>query len=143
MKQPLDNYIEQSAVIPYRLHQGEIEILLITSSSKKRWIIPKGIIEPNLTPQESAAKEALEEAGIKGTVDQTLRGIYFYEKWGKTCRVQLFLLAVESLYIDWLEAAFRQRQWVSLQEAMNRIRETEIIRVLEKLPLILGVESHD
>ncbi|MEA5533255.1 NUDIX hydrolase [Crocosphaera sp. XPORK-15E] len=138
--QPLNSYIEQSAVIPYRWYQGEIEILLITSSNKKRWIIPKGIIEPKMTPQASAAKEALEEAGVKGKVDQTLRGIYTYEKWGGVCRVQIFLLSVESLYIDWLEASFRQREWVSLEEAINRIKETEIKIVLEKLPLILNQE---
>ena len=39
------SYIEQSGVIPYRIQEGKIEILLITSLKKKRWIIPKGIIE--------------------------------------------------------------------------------------------------
>jgi 8-oxo-dGTP pyrophosphatase MutT (NUDIX family) len=55
-------------VIPYRIRDGKIEVMLITSSTRKRWIIPKGMIEPDMTPQDSAAKEAWEEAGIIGQV---------------------------------------------------------------------------
>ena len=51
MNQEPTAYLEQSAVIPYRSREGQLEILLITSRNSKRWIIPKGIIEPNMTPQ--------------------------------------------------------------------------------------------
>ena len=33
--------IEQSGVIPYRIEDGQIEVMLITSSASKRWVIPK------------------------------------------------------------------------------------------------------
>ena len=45
----------QSAVLPYRFSGGDLEVLLITSRKGKRWVFPKGIIEPGLTPQRSAA----------------------------------------------------------------------------------------
>ena len=63
-----DHYYRQSAVIPYRLREGRVEILLITSRKGKRWVVPKGILEPELTPAESAAKEAREEAGVSGRI---------------------------------------------------------------------------
>ncbi|MEM8777773.1 MAG: NUDIX hydrolase [Cyanobacteria bacterium P01_G01_bin.49] len=138
MNSQANTYIEQSAVIPYRFHQGQLQILLITTRKKKRWIIPKGLIEPDMTPQASAAQEALEEAGIKGKVEQPLMGTYTYQKWGRTCRVQIFLLAVESLYIDWLEASFRQREWVSLHNAIERVQEVKIKEILENLPNYLN-----
>jgi 8-oxo-dGTP pyrophosphatase MutT (NUDIX family) len=127
-------YIEQSAVIPYRIRQCEIEILLITSVKRKRWIIPKGIIEPDMTPQDSAAKEALEEAGIGGEVLPLSMGNYTYSKWGGICRVQVFLLRVDIVYLDWLESSLRKRQWFSLEEAIKQIEETEIKTMLMKLP---------
>jgi 8-oxo-dGTP pyrophosphatase MutT (NUDIX family) len=102
------SYIEQSAVIPYRFREGKLEILLITSRNNKRWIIPKGIIDPGMTPQQAALQEALEEAGVKGKVFDDLMGTYTYEKWGGICRVQIFLLEVESIYIDWLEASLEK-----------------------------------
>ena len=70
----------QSAIIPYRFNDGQLEILLICSSSKKHWVIPKGIIEPGLSPVSSASKEALEEAGVKGISDKNKLGQYSYHK---------------------------------------------------------------
>ncbi|NET56922.1 MAG: NUDIX hydrolase [Symploca sp. SIO2E6] len=78
-------YIKQSGVIPYRLREGITEVLLITSINSKRWIIPKGLVEPGMTPQDSAAKEAWEEAGVIGEVLPTLMGTYDYRKWGGIC----------------------------------------------------------
>ena len=45
----------QSGVIPFRRRGAAIEILLITSRSGKRWVVPKGSVEPDLTPAESGA----------------------------------------------------------------------------------------
>ena len=73
---------EQSGVIPYRRREELVEALLITSSDGRRWGIPKGVVEPNLTSAESAAKEAFEEAGIRGRIHPESIGTYSYEKWG-------------------------------------------------------------
>jgi len=128
----IETYIEQSGVIPYRLEQGKIEILLVSSRKKKRWVIPKGIVEPDLTPQDSAAKEALEEGGILGEVLPESVGTYTYEKWGGVCRVVVFLLKVTSLEANWLED-FRERQWFSLSEARKRLDEAELKNILLKV----------
>jgi 8-oxo-dGTP pyrophosphatase MutT (NUDIX family) len=130
----MDEYIEQSAVIPYRIQAGEVQILLITSINSKRWIIPKGIIELNMTPQASAEKEALEEAGIRGEVFPDLLGVYTYNKWGGVCRVQVFLLRVEQILESWLED-FREREWVTISEAIQRVREVEIKEIFENLSI--------
>ena len=128
----IETYIEQSGVIPYRLEQGKIEILLVSSRKKKRWVIPKGIVEPDLTPQDSAAKEALEEGGILGEVLPESVGTYTYEKWGGVCRVVVFLLKVTSLEANWLEN-YRERQWFSLPEAQKRLEEAELKNILLKV----------
>ena len=72
----------QSGVIPYRFKQGVLEILLITSQHRKRWVIPKGVIEPDLTAVESAIQEAWEEAGLTGRASEQTIGSYIYYKWG-------------------------------------------------------------
>jgi 8-oxo-dGTP pyrophosphatase MutT (NUDIX family) len=58
----------QSGVLPYRVTAGKVEVLLVTSTRRKRWIAPKGWIALGLSAAESAAKEALEEAGVSGHV---------------------------------------------------------------------------
>lgn len=133
----MGEYIEQSAAIPYRIQDGAVEILVITSRKKKHWIIPKGIIEPDMTPQESAAQEALEEAGIRGQVFPDLLGSYTYHKWGAICRVQVFLLRVDLILETWLED-FRERQWVRVPEAIARVEEEEIKNILANLSLSIN-----
>ena len=68
--------LKQSGVIPYRVTNGKIEILLVTASDCKNWVIPKGGICNGMSPPASAAKEAWEEAGVIGEVDGNKLGTY-------------------------------------------------------------------
>ena len=47
-------YYTQSSVIPYRLQDGQPQILIVSSSQRKHWVVPKGIRDPGLSPQELA-----------------------------------------------------------------------------------------
>ncbi len=130
-------FFEQSAVIPYRILDGKIEVMLITSSTGKRWVIPKGLVEPDMTPPNSAAKEAWEEAGIIGKVLPTSLGTYEYQKWGGTCRVEVFLLEVETVLEDWPESKKRKREWVSIPKAVKRVEEAELKQIIADFPAYL------
>lgn len=137
-----DFYFRQSAVIPYRRRDGELEVLLVTSSRGRRWVIPKGIVEPGMTPQASACAEALEEAGVEGRITGTCLGTYEYEKWGGTCSVQVFLLLVERVHDAWQED-HRDRRWLSPDDAAGRVRETELKRLLTALPVVLRLQEDE
>jgi phosphohistidine phosphatase len=131
-----DYFYTQSAVIPFRKRTGKLEILMITSRNMRRWIIPKGVKEPDLSPQDSAAKEALEEAGASGRLSSTAVGSYSYEKWGGVCTVQVYAMAVEHLFPDW-EESHRGREWVPLEEAVARTDEADLRALLASLPAFL------
>ena len=120
-------YYNQSAVIPWRLHNGEVEIMVILSSRKKHWVVPKGIKEPGMTPQESAAEEAREEAGVEGIVGDEVLGSYVYEKWGAatTCHVYPLEVTHEIGYEEW-EESHRQRTWVTPQQAAEQLRQPQL-----------------
>jgi 8-oxo-dGTP pyrophosphatase MutT (NUDIX family) len=133
--------IHQSAVIPYRIQDNQLEILLITSSSGKRWIIPKGMIELFMKPHYSAAKEAWEEAGVVGEVSETSIGIYSYKKMGCNFLVEVFLLRVDTVFNDWPEAKIRKREWLSLKQAIKRVEEAELKQILMEFPLHLPNNS--
>ncbi len=135
------HYYVQSAVAPFRLLGGraeeELELLLITSRKKKRWVLPKGVCEPGMTAQDSAAKEALEEAGIEGPVLEEALGTYRYRKWGGVCTVEVFAMRVDLEHEEW-EESFRDREWLSLAAAIERIEEPGLRRILGSLPEALG-----
>ncbi len=116
-----DFYYRQSAALPYRWNDGELDILLITTLKKRHWILPKGIVEPGFTPWDSAAYEAREEAGVQGVIDQESLGEYETRKWGGTCRVQVFPLRVEEVLDEWPEQELRDRQWVPIAQAIEMV----------------------
>ena len=129
------NY-KQSGVIPYRKKQGKIEVMLITSRNKGRWIIPKGVIESDLNPRESAAKEAFEEAGVQGDVHRKLLGIYKHRKWGDVCTVQIYAMKVRKVYRKWDETD-REREWLSLKDALERLSRNDLKRAMQRLPRVV------
>lgn len=122
---------QQSAVVPYLWCDDQLHIVLITSTRSKEWGIPKGMIEPDLSPAKSAAKEALEEAGAIGQLSSTLICEYSYEKWGGTYQVQVYPLLVTELRQTWDESEFRERTTVPLPTALRMVKPV-LVPVLVK-----------
>jgi len=104
---------------------------LITSRRRKRWVLPKGVVELDLDPVTSAAKEALEEAGIEGDISDDSIGSYQYQKWEGTCSVEVFSMAVQTTYDAWPES-YRGRHWLDPAEAAERVNEPELKRIILK-----------
>lgn len=132
-----ENPYRQSSVVPYRVGKRGLEIMMITSIKRGRWIIPKGIVEPDMTPAASAAKEALEEAGIRGDVSEECIGKYHYKKFGGLCRCDVFPMHITEVLDDWLEKDERSREWVDAQSAIKRLRHKKLRAIVRKF-----VEKH-
>jgi phosphohistidine phosphatase len=128
------HYYTQSSVIPYRMRDGKPQILVISSSKRKHFVVPKGIKDPGLTPQASAAKEAREEAGVEGRVGDDPIGSYAYGKWGSTCTVDVYPMEVtEVISEDKWEERHRGRQWVSPEQAIGRLKQKDLAPMVERL----------
>jgi phosphohistidine phosphatase len=115
--------MDQAAAIPFRRCNGKLEYALVTAIRSGNWGIPKGLIDPGETPTETALKETLEEAGLRGRIIGDSVGTYDYDKWGTTLTVQVFLLEVDQEESDWEERPFRERRWVRAREAMKLLAE--------------------
>jgi 8-oxo-dGTP pyrophosphatase MutT (NUDIX family) len=69
----------QVAAVCYRVRGVSVEFLLVNTSAGK-WTFPKGRIDPLLSGSESAAREALEEAGALGRIETVHFGSYLDSK---------------------------------------------------------------
>jgi 8-oxo-dGTP pyrophosphatase MutT (NUDIX family) len=119
--------LQQAAAIPIASGQ----VCVITNRNGKRWVVPKGCLEPGKSTGEIALQESWEEAGLVGLLDPEPVGSYLYDKNGITCHVIVFLLRVTEVRDEWPEMNFRQREWVTPKEAVSRIEERglrEIVR---------------
>ncbi len=134
-------YYTQSSVIPYRVDDGQLQILVIRSSQDKHWVVPKGIADPGHSLQDSARKEAWEEAGVEGNVHHEALGSYSYAKWGAECSVTVYPMAVtRQLPEEAWEERHRGRMWVSPAKAKELLRQREIKPMIAALAQQLAAD---
>ncbi|WP_353618316.1 NUDIX hydrolase [Roseomonas genomospecies 6] len=128
----------QYAALPFRLRNGRPEVLLVTSRETRRWIIPKGWAEEGVKPSAMAAREAYEEAGVRGTVDHRPFGNFRYMKRlsankSVLCAVTVFLLEVDEVLDDWPEKGQRERRWLTPSQAALAVGESALVEMLLRL----------
>jgi len=137
--------IAQASAIPYRQFDNRIEFCLITSLNSGKWGFPKGIIDPGESPEETALKEAFEEAGVEGTIVGEPLGSYEYDKRDTTLTVMTFLMEVTRCNEHWDECDVRERWWVTAEEAPQLLSRSHLLRLLtvalERLNEALSCES--
>lgn len=132
----------QYGALPFR-YNGEdgIEIMLVTSRRTRRWIVPKGWPIAELTPANSAAREAFEEAGVVGRVSQSPLGTFTYEKQtregklNKMCEVTVFALEVHQQLSVWPESDQRDVRWFSKDEAIMAVSDKGLSPLIDSICL--------
>jgi 8-oxo-dGTP pyrophosphatase MutT (NUDIX family) len=124
---------QQYGALCYRVKKktGELELLLVTSRDTGRWVIPKGWPMSGKLSHEVAAREAYEEAGVRGTIETEPLGTFMYGKMLKDgikvpCKVQVYALAASELAKSFKEKGERRLEWVSCGEAVKRVNEPEL-----------------
>jgi len=128
----------QAGALPYSLVEGQVVFLLVTSRHSGRWIFPKGQLVKSLTPWESAAQEAFEEAGVSGEIAETPIGSYrtaLSDAEHSLAQVDLFPLRVTTQHDDWPEKAERHRHWALLADTRRLLARRRPAALAEQLSL--------
>ena len=125
----------QFGALCYRIRKDKVQVLLITSRTNKKWIIPKGWPMDNTTPAETAAREAYEEAGVEGKVRAICLGIYSRTgdmlRGELPCVVALFPLKVKRMLTGYPEMQQRKRKWFSLKKAASLVDNPELGQIIK------------
>ena len=126
----------QFAALCYRVKNQKVQILLVTSRGSRRWILPKGWPMDGKTPADSAAQEAWEEAGVRGTAVSRPLGMFSYSKAlgdddaDLPCVAMIYAIRVTSLARDFPEVGQRTRKWMTRKKAAAMVDEPELSRIL-------------
>lgn len=128
--------VEQAGALCLRLSpKGKLRILLVGSRRNGRWGLPKGHVEKSESSNLAAAREAFEEAGVRGPVEEAVFGTFTYFKDTSTRRyhVTVHLLTTKSVARSFPEKAMRKTRWFSLEEAITVASQPGLRALLQTL----------
>jgi phosphohistidine phosphatase len=129
---------QQAAAIAVRRNGDTLQVCLIRRKKSKRWGIPKGLVDPGDTLEETALNEAWEEAGLRGRLIGDAIGSYEYEKWDTTLAVAVYLMEVLEQHDQWQEVGFRERKWTSFGEAASLLIDHHVRPLLDRANSLLA-----
>lgn len=138
---PIGPYAEEAdgtqyGVIPYRIVEGEVVFLMITSRRSANWVFPKGSPIKGLSSTETAAQEAFEEAGIRGKVGDEAVGYYLHPRnkdASKRDKVKLYPMLVTEQLDEWEEEEERFRHWALLPQVKQLMASKRAARLAAEL----------
>jgi 8-oxo-dGTP pyrophosphatase MutT (NUDIX family) len=137
----MKSILRKAGAIPFRQSSEGLQVLLITSRDTGRWVIPRGRIRKGFTAAQTAEQEALEVAGVKGSMSATPLGSFTYSKRlangvSIPAAVEVYALRVEKELRKWPEAE-RRLSWTSVAEAAQLVQEEGMRMLLLRVEKIL------
>ncbi|CAK1355209.1 Diphosphoinositol polyphosphate phosphohydrolase aps1 [Cercospora beticola] len=130
-----------AGVVP--LNAERTYVMLIQSSSRKGWVLPKGGWETDeRTCQEAACREAWEEAGIEcrvqkdlGTIEEK-RSEASIRKYGAVAPKALYRFYEVTVTVEretWPEQHKRDRKWMTYRTARELLQDRpELLEALDR-----------
>ncbi|HEX5110364.1 MAG TPA: NUDIX domain-containing protein [Vicinamibacterales bacterium] len=110
--------IEQAGAIIVNSRAGASRVLLVTAKrNADHWLFPKGHVEKGETLEETALREAEEEAGVRGEVLAPAGHLAFTMR-SETFLVHYFLVATQD---RGRPEKGRQLRWCSYEDALDRL----------------------
>ncbi|XP_009148558.1 nudix hydrolase 12, mitochondrial [Brassica rapa] len=164
-----NNFRLVSGCIPYRLIKDEgseedtsvdfvnkLQVLMVSSPNRHDLVFPKGGWEDDETVLEAASREAMEEAGVKGSLREVPLGVWEFRSKSSIssscneedecfggCKGYMFALKVTEELEEWPERENRERKWLNVKEALELCRYEWMQRALEEFLRVMQEEEEE
>lgn len=105
--------------------KGRLQVLIIHRPSYDDWSIPKGKLDPGESFEDAAAREVLEETGVRAMLGSELQPVHYADRRGRPKLVRYWLMrpvvgtTLESSPAREPDREVDQVRWVSLAKARN------------------------
>ncbi|MEP0943115.1 MAG: NUDIX hydrolase [Rhizobiaceae bacterium] len=127
--------------IPFDVKDDQIALLFVTSQTRGRWVLPKGVVEDGETDVQTCQREGFEEAGISGIVLENFPMTMPIQRkntdQANAVPVTYYPLLVEQQSDEWPEADKRERHWASLSEAEKVVHRDDLLVVVKQFERLL------
>ena len=123
-------------IIPIDVKDQAIAMLFVTSQTRGRWILPKGLAKDGETHADTCHREGFEEAGVKGVVLQDFPMTVLITKQADAGKqlvpVTYYPYLVTEQADEWPEMEIRQRHWALVENASKvAYREDYLALILQ------------
>ena len=128
-------------IIPFKVKNGAIAIMFVTSQTRGRWILPKGRKKISESHMQTCHREGFEEGGVKGIVLQNFpitAVITKQTRFGKDkVPVTYYPFLVTEQVDIWPESDKRQRHWALLEDAPRVAFREDILLLIRRFDELL------
>ena len=144
VKIPIRDQVSAGGVV-YRGDPGNVEVVIVSVGSEKRWQLPKGLVDKDEKPELTAVREAREEAGVVSEVVEHIETIeYWYVGLENGIRVRfhkrvhfylLKYVSGDTKDHDW---EVNEARWVPIEDAASQLAFDNERRVMEQARSLVG-----
>ncbi|WVZ75224.1 hypothetical protein U9M48_023303 [Paspalum notatum var. saurae] len=132
---------------------AEVEVLMISTPNRADMVFPKGGWEDDEDVYQAASREAMEEAGVKGTINRVALGHWVFKSKSSqnsssprgACKGYIFAMEVTEELQSWPEQETHHRRWLSPAQAYQMCRydwmREALTALLERLSMIEPVAA--
>jgi 8-oxo-dGTP pyrophosphatase MutT (NUDIX family) len=132
----------QVAAICYRRRRSGLDFLLVNTNGGGKWTFPKGDPDPGLSHSQAAAREALEEAGALGSIENRHFHLYIHSKgvFWKRPGVQEFVIKAFLMEVNDMRSAHEENRnptWFSAEEAKKVLAKGREVKYGHELQTVI------
>jgi len=91
---------DRVAAVCYRRVGKSVEFKLVRTKGGRHWTFPKGHVDEGEEPWTAAAREALEEAGVRGSIESKPFTVYPHEQRASDGRNAELMVAAYLMQVD-------------------------------------------
>jgi len=127
-------------IIPFDIKDGTIALLFVTSQTRGRWILPKGLAKKGETHAQTGAREGFEEAGVHGTMLENFPITTIITKTATNEQgavpVTYYPFFVTDQKDEWPESNIRQRHWALLKDAAKVVHREDFLNLIKQFEVL-------
>ncbi|HEY4733050.1 MAG: NUDIX hydrolase [Gemmatimonadaceae bacterium] len=144
IKIPIRDQVSAGGVV-FRRHKEQVEVVIISVGSERRWQLPKGLVDKGEKPEITAVREAREEGGVVSEVVEHIETIeYWYAGIENGIRVRfhkrvhfylLRYVSGDTKDHDW---EVNEARWVPIEDAAGQLAFDNEKRVMAQARVLIS-----
>ena len=123
-------------VIPFAIKEKEMALLFVTSQTRGRWILPKGLAKKGESHVETCHREGFEEGGVRGVVLEDYPITVVISKQTDDGKQQIpvtyYPYFVTEQEDEWPDKERRERHWALLEDATKVLYREDFLALIQQ-----------